>query len=287
MRQIGNYDIDDPAKIQGRDDVMVDDHSLAALRLRAGLAAISGCSGRVLVLGCGAGRYVRAIQRERPDLDVHGGDLSLTALREARRRAPAGYVALDASALPYRDRSFSAVLFFDLLEHVPAAEAMVQEIARILVPTGVLHFFVPLEGKPDTLYGLLRHSERLPIHRWKRDHVGHVHQFTGADVLRAVWAAGLTVTDVHYGFHIVGQIHDVIDYWQRERTRGGPGVVPPDAVRWIARIAFIPTWRLSYVEDRLYTGRRFGSGLYVTAVKPADATIGRRAGTGSMRVVGD
>lgn len=268
MRRIGRYDVEDPAKIQGRDDVRRDERSLAALRLRGALNALREAHGAVLVLGCGAGRYVRALARERPDLSLHGGDLSLNALGEARRRdGTAAYVALDSTRLPYRAGVFGAVIFFDLLEHVPDYRGMLDEIRRVLAPGGVLHFFVPLEGRPGTIYRLLAGSRRLPINEWKRDHVGHVNHFAGGDVIQAVWGAGLDVTDTWYGFHLAGQLHDLVDYWQRERAAGGPGWLPAPVVRLLARAIFIPTWRLSYLEDRAYTGRWLASGLHLTAVK--------------------
>lgn len=271
MRQVGQYDIEDPTKIQGRDEVYLRDRSLAALRLQYGLEALAQTTGRVLILGCGAGRYVRALARERPDLIVHGGDLSLGALREARRRAPGHhYVRMDASRLPYRDATFGAVIFFDLLEHVPEHQRMLDEIARVLVPGGVLHCFVPLEGEPDTVYQVLGRSRWFPIIRWKRDHVGHINHFTVEDVLHEVTAAGLRVDDLAYGFHFISQLHDVVDYWQRERAAGGPGVLPLPLVNLVTRLVFIVTWRLSYFESRLYSGRRLSSGLHFTARKHPD-----------------
>lgn len=269
MKRVGRYDVEDPAKIQGRDEVSVTDRSLAGLRLRHALGALAAVNGRVLVLGCGAGRYVRALERERPDLILHGGDLSLHALHEARTRDARGqYVALDAGAVPYQDGAFSAVVFFDLLEHVPDYRSMLAEIGRVLAPNGVLHCFVPLEGKSDTVYSLLRDSRRIPINRWKRDHVGHINHFAAPEIFRHVWEAGLEVRDAAYGFHLTGQFHDVVDYWERERLAGGAGLLPPGAVRLLARLAFVPTWRLSYLEDRLYAGPAFASGLHLTARKP-------------------
>ena len=266
MRQVGSYDVEDLRKIQGRDEVFLYDRSLAGLRLRHALDALAGTRGRLLVLGCGAGRYVRALARVRTDLELHGGDLSLTALHEARGRdARHHYAGLDASRLPYRDASFDAVVFFDLLEHVPDYTGMLGEIARVLAPGGVLHLFVPLEGQRGTVYWLLRGSRRVPINRWKRDHVGHVNRFRTEDVLHDVWAAGFEVTGMAYGFHAAGQVHDVVDYWQRERLAGAPGLLPPAAVNLLARLTFIPTWRLSYLEDRLYSGHLFASGLHLTA----------------------
>lgn len=270
MRQIGHYDVEDPAKIQGRDEVERGDRSLAGLRLSRALEALSDVAapGRLLVLGCGAGRYVRALARERPDLELHGGDLSLYALREARERDRRDhYVALEASTLPYRDASFVAVVFFDLLEHVPDYRGMLGEIARVLRSGGIFHFFVPLEAKPGTVYSLLRRSRRAPLNRWKRDHVGHINHFVPETVIRDVWEAGLAVDSISYSFHLSGQLHDLVDYWQRERAAGGSGLLPVPAVRALSRIIFIPTWRLSYLEDRLYSGPVLASGLHLTASK--------------------
>lgn len=268
MREVGRYNIDDPAKIQGRDEVSVADRSVAAIRLNHCLSAFENLSGRVLVLGCGAGRYVRAIKRERSDLHVIGCDLSLAALQESRKSDPAGdYLVLDASLLPFSDESVQAIVFFDLLEHVPEYHRMLAEISRVLDPLGVLHFYTPLEDQAGSIYHVLRNSDRLPLRTWKRDHVGHINFFRSEAVIQDVWNAGLQVDDVRYGFHPFGQIHDLVDYWQRERNSGTNGMLPLRAVRLISRITFLFTWRLSYLEDRIYSGRTLGSGLHLTARK--------------------
>lgn len=266
MRQVGRYDVDDPGKIQGRDEVHSGDRSVAAIRLRYCLDALDQVNGRVLLLGCGAGRYVRALHRVRPDLTVVGGDLSIAALSEARRADRSGsYLALDAGMLPFPGQSFDAVVFFDLLEHVPRHDRMLGEIARVLSPGGILHFYVPLEDQPGSIYRLLGSTGRLPIRTWKQDHVGHINFFRSEDVIHDVWNAGMNVADVKYGFHPFGQLHDLVDYWQRERRGGGHGILPVTAVQAIARLVFLFTWRLSYLEDRVYDGRFLASGLHLTA----------------------
>ena len=263
-----DYNVEDPGKVQGRDDVFRNDRNLGALRLDRLLSAIEGTGGKILLLGCGAGRYARAISRELSDRAVFGGDLSLTALREAVSAGQGPhYLALDAQRLPFRDGTVGAVVFLDLLEHVPDPDEMLAECARVLVPGGVLHYFLPLEDEPGTLYHLLRNDRPIPIHRWKEHHVGHIKRFRRGDVLRRTWKAGLPVTHTSYSFHLIGQVHDLVDYWHRERTAGGTGRIPVGWVSRITRAVFIVTWRLSYLEDRFYQGARSASGIHVTARK--------------------
>ena len=273
MTDEGNarYDIDDPTKIQGRDELRLGDHNLAELRLDRALEAVGDRAGRLLLLGAGAGRYARALAAARPDLDIVAGDLSQVAVAEAiERGGPPAYLVMDAQHLPFRDACFSAVVFFDLLEHVPDPSTMIAECRRVLALGGVLHFFVPLEDQPGTLYRALRDGRRIPIHRWKEDHVGHIQRFQQADVLQLVWDSGLTVTSVKHSFHLIGQVHDIVDYWQRDRSAGGRGRLPVPLVKLATRGLFLITWRLAYLEDRVYDGGKLASGLHVTAVLDRD-----------------
>jgi SAM-dependent methyltransferase len=284
VKEIGRYRVDDPRTIQGRDDVLPCGWHLGSLRLRFALEALASVSGRVLVPGCGAGRYVRALHRERPDLWVVGGDLSRRAILEARERDPNGpYVVLDACRLPFRSGSFDAVVFLDVLEHVPDPARMIAECARVLRPGGVLHAFVPLEAQPATIYWWLRASQRWPILRWKRDHVGHIQHFSDLDIIRLLARIGLEIQFLRYSFHLVGQLHDLIDYWQRERVAGAPGWLPVPVVRLLTRLVFLVTWRLAAVEDLLCRRRTLAAGLHVTASKPK-MLEGARAG--EAQVVG-
>ncbi|HUG15840.1 MAG TPA: class I SAM-dependent methyltransferase [Thermomicrobiales bacterium] len=268
-----SYDVNDPGKIQGRDEIRPGVQNLASIRLDRALHALRDVRGSILLPGAGAGRYARALARARPDLTIVGGDISGVATHEAVAAGggPA-YLVLDAEAIPLRASTFGAVVFFDLLEHVPYPPRMLAESFRVLCPGGVLHFFVPLEDQPRTLYRALRRDRPIPIHRWKRDHVGHVQRFDRDAVAALVTRAGFTVVDKAHSFHIVGQTHDIVDYWQREREGGGRGRLPVAAVRLIARGVFVVTWRLSYLEDRVLRGPAFASGLHLTARKPAENT---------------
>ena len=268
-----NYHVDDPDKIQGRDEIIPGTRNLGEIRLERALDALGETGGRLLLLGAGAGRYARALANARPDLDVYAGDLSRRAINEAHSYGGTPiYVVMDAQAVPFADGTFDAVVFFDLIEHVPSPATLLAECRRVLRPGAVLHFFVPLEDQPRTLYRALRRNRPIPIHRWKHKHVGHIQRFDEQRIVSLMRDAGLSIAGTSHSFHLVGQVHDVIDYWQRERAAGGNGLLPVSAVNLITRGAFVVTWRLAYFEDRIYSGAKLASGLHVTAMKAADAS---------------
>jgi SAM-dependent methyltransferase len=268
-----SYHIDDPAKIQGRDEIVPGTHNLGEIRLERALEALGDTGGRLLLLGAGAGRYARALANARPDLDVYAGDLSRRAIAEAVSIGGTPlYLVLDAEKLPFASETFDAVIFFDLIEHVPSPATLLAECRRVLRSGCLVHFFVPLEDQPRTLYRALRRNSPIPIHRWKHKHVGHIQRFDEQRVVKLAWDAGLAVTDLTHSFHLAGQVHDIVDYWQRERTAGGAGRLPVSAVKLISRGVFVITWRLAYLEDRAYSGAMLATGLHLTARKPPSTT---------------
>src|SRR5437868_13957664 len=86
------FDYEDARTVEGRGALRTDSHDLAALRLGRCLKALEGHSGELLEIGCGAGRYLRAFQHYRPDLTLHGCDISHAALKEAQDADPAGRI---------------------------------------------------------------------------------------------------------------------------------------------------------------------------------------------------
>jgi SAM-dependent methyltransferase len=262
------FDYESTATIQGRGEISSRQRDLAGMRLARCLQSLPAGPGRLLLLGCGAGRHTRALRRERPDLIVHGSDLSLTAVREAvRQRDGAYYTVADALALPYRDGAFDLVILFDLLEHVPDVGRAVDEIAHVLRRGGVFHGFVPCEGQPGTLFALMRGGGPVPIHRWKRDHVGHIQQLTVHEVRTLFAARGLRTVHRSYSFHLIGQLHDMLDYWRRETAiRARPGT-RRRLILLLTRVLMAATWRLAYLEAEALRSWPVATGLHLTAVR--------------------
>jgi ubiquinone/menaquinone biosynthesis C-methylase UbiE len=264
------FDYEDVKTVEGRGELRAGTHDLAALRLERCLKAIRVKTGKLLEIGCGAGRYTRSFLHYRPDLDVFGCDISHVALNEARAADKTGkihYELGDALNLPYEDNSFDIVVLFDVFEHVTDVGKAADEVARVLRPGGVFHCFVPCEGNRRTIFSVLRNSKTLPIHRWKRDHIGHIQILTTGQMKNILERRGLKVTDTTFSFHILGQIHDVADYWRREQlSKPLPGW-KEKFVKGLSRAIFIPTWRLAYYED---TRRRYDPaaiGVHITCRK--------------------
>jgi len=265
------FDYEDAKTVEGRGELRTGTRDLAALRLERCLEAIEGTSGKLLEIGCGAGRYTRAFLHYRPDLDVYGCDISHIALDEARAADSTGkieYKLGDALDLTYEDNSFDIVLLFDVFEHVTDVGKAADEVARVLKPGGVFHCFVPCEGNKRTIFSLLRHSKLVPIHRWKRDHIGHIQILTTGQMRRILEKRSLKVTDTTFSFHILGQIHDVFDYWRREvLSRDYVPGWQKAIVKLISRAVFIPTWRLAYYEDTWRKRSPAAIGVHITCVK--------------------
>jgi len=97
----------------------------------------------ILDVGCGAdptyAREIAAMNKQ-----VHGLDYTFNFLRLAQPRSGNMRLAqADATQMPYRDSAFDAAICSETAEHVPNDRGVIQEIARVLKPGGILLFTVP------------------------------------------------------------------------------------------------------------------------------------------------
>jgi ubiquinone/menaquinone biosynthesis C-methylase UbiE len=93
----------------------------------------------VLDIGCGTGALLRQVLVDRPVVTVSGLDLSSRML-EVARRTLGDRIDLrvgDAERLPYENATFDVITCVDSFHHYPAPGAVLNEMRRVLQPSGV------------------------------------------------------------------------------------------------------------------------------------------------------
>lgn len=105
--------------------------------VRTALGPLAGR--RLLDVGCGTGQLTVRLRASDKDATVVGCDFSAGMLRQAAARSRAvPWVCGDACELPFRDRTFAAVVCTEAFHWFPDQNAALAEFFRILSPGGVV-----------------------------------------------------------------------------------------------------------------------------------------------------
>jgi SAM-dependent methyltransferase len=106
--------------------------------IRYALAARMCAGQEVLDAGCGVGWGTRLLL-DSGAAGVSSIDIDLEAVEDARRRAPEAEIRQgDLAELPWPDQTFDLVVCFEALEHVHQQDQVLDELARVLRPAGIL-----------------------------------------------------------------------------------------------------------------------------------------------------
>ena len=104
----------------------------------------------------------------------------------------AGVLRGDATALPFPDATFDAVVTSEVLEHIPDDVGALAELARVLKPGGVLAATVPTSW-PERVCWRLSDEYHAPLAVG-----GHVRIYSSTELRAKMRAAGLRVTGSHH-----------------------------------------------------------------------------------------
>jgi SAM-dependent methyltransferase len=161
---------------------------------------------RVLDLGCGGGRHafeaarrgarVVALDTDRAELDrVTATFAAMTEAGELPDDASGRAVTGDATRIPFPDGAFDTVIAAEVLEHLPADQVAINEIARVLRPGGMAAVTVPA-WLPERICWRLSDD-------YHNVEGGHIRIFTRRELRTKLTRSGLSVTGHHHahGLH--------------------------------------------------------------------------------------
>jgi ubiquinone/menaquinone biosynthesis C-methylase UbiE len=98
----------------------------------------------LLDTGCGEGLQLELAHKSLPTLHLAGIDISEERITRARKRLPEARLAVaSAIRLPFESAQFTKVICSEILEHLPYPERVIQELARVLQPGGLVAISVP------------------------------------------------------------------------------------------------------------------------------------------------
>lgn len=126
---------------------------------------------------------------------VAGMTAAMRAAGEAPLSAGAAMACGDATAMPFGDGAFDRVIAAEVLEHVPADQRALREIARVLRPGGLLAVTVPAWLPERICWALSQDYHNVPG--------GHVRIYTRPELEAKLRGAGLAVAGHHHahGLH--------------------------------------------------------------------------------------
>ncbi|CAN5709645.1 class I SAM-dependent methyltransferase [soil metagenome] len=156
---------------------------------------------KVIDVGCGAGRHSFEAYRRGADIIAFDQDVTeladvakmFEAMAEAEEvpaTAQAEARAGDALALPYRDGTFDVVIASEILEHVPADEAAIAELVRVLKVGGTLVVTVP-RWLPERVCWLLSDE-------YHANEGGHVRIYQASELRSKIEDRGMQFTHSHF-----------------------------------------------------------------------------------------
>jgi SAM-dependent methyltransferase len=150
-----------------------------------------------LDIGCGIKSSLE-IYKSPENVKVVGIDLDKTLIRKMKKLWPhAKFLKVDAQNLPFANNFFDKIFCLHLLEHVPDPERVMEEIFRVLKPSGNAYIAVPSPNY-EKVMGFV-----IPGYHgtgW------HLHVISKDIMIKMIYKAGLKIESLvsQRWFHAVG-----------------------------------------------------------------------------------
>lgn len=148
---------------------------------------------KVLEVGCGSGHLTRRLAER--GVDIVGIDANPNAAAVAGTDLVR---TMQAESLSFDDDSFDAIVSVHAIEHIPALEAALMEMARVLRPAGAALFIYPAEP----IMGLYAIPTSVILHGTPlKARQVHCHKLWPAKLRRLVSPLGWAET--HHEFNLI------------------------------------------------------------------------------------
>ena len=237
---------------------------------RLGLSA----GDRLLDLGCGGGRHAfEALRRgakvvafDRDEDELAQALALMAAMSEVGETAPpaaGGVTRGDALGLPFPDASFDRVIAAEVLEHIPADEAAMAELVRVLRPGGTIAVTVPRWLPERICWALSDDYHGKPG--------GHIRIYKASQLADRMARAGLDVK----GGHHAHALHS--PYWWLKCAVGvddDQALLPRLYHRFLVWDISTGTRAVRLLEQAM--NPLIGKSLVLYATKPASAPVTRK-----------
>ena len=114
---------------------------------------------RILDVGCSTGRFARLLKQREPQLEVWGVEPNAEAAGQAASELDRVFPGFFPDALPADAGHFDALIFNDVLEHMPEPWAVLAGAATLLSSNGVVIASIPNIRYWPVLGSLLLHGD--------------------------------------------------------------------------------------------------------------------------------
>lgn len=178
------------------------------------LGSIPVPSKKLLDYGCGVGGWMPILKKVFPQAEIHGVEISGTALEKAQEKFPEFHFHhLEEYIAPLPDESFDLVFSYHVLEHVDDIGFSVKDISRLITKGGYACITFPC-GNPGSLLdrsmNLVQGSRQVSQTGEKSYFFeipdGHVRRITSDETINYFRKCGLEIREQKFSGHFFGTL---------------------------------------------------------------------------------